>query len=179
MDLIDAEGFRANVGIILCNTRRALLMGGRVGQDGWQFPQGGMQAGETPLAAMYRELREEVGLEPDHVEVLGATTDWLRYRLPEQFVRRRSLPVCIGQKQRWFLLRLAADEAALRFDASGTPEFDRLRWVDFWDPVREVIWFKRPVYVRALAELGPLLHPDGVPPRPAWWDAGWDAGGHE
>jgi putative (di)nucleoside polyphosphate hydrolase len=174
MDVIDADGYRANVGIILANASGLLLIGGRVGQEGWQFPQGGMQGGETPLAAMYRELHEEVGLAPVQVEVLGSSRDWLRYRLPEQFIRRRSQPLCIGQKQRWFLLRLATDAGALRVDASATPEFDRLRWVDFWDPVREVIWFKRPVYLQALAEFAPLLHPAGPPPRPAWWQADWD-----
>ena len=77
----------------------------RVNRDGWQFPQGGMNTDETPLEAMYRELREETGLLPEHVEVLGATPGWLRYRLPRRCVRRGDRPVCIGQKQVWFLLR--------------------------------------------------------------------------
>jgi putative (di)nucleoside polyphosphate hydrolase len=175
VDLIDRDGFRANVGIILCNAGSSLLVGGRIGQDAWQFPQGGMRAGESPVDAMYRELHEEVGLAPGHVEVLGMTRGWLRYRLPEQFIRRRSQPVCIGQKQRWFLLRMTCDDSRLRLDASSTPEFDRWRWVDFWEPVREVIWFKRAVYVQALDELGPLLFPAGLPRRPAWWRREWEA----
>lgn len=175
MDLIDRDGFRANVGIILCNAGGSLLVGGRIGQDAWQFPQGGMRAGESPVDAMYRELREEIGLAPDHVEVLGTTRGWLRYRLPEQYIRRRSQPVCIGQKQRWFLLRMTCDDSQLCLDASATPEFDRWRWVDFWEPVREVIWFKRAVYVQALDELGPLLFPAGLPTRPAWWRREWEA----
>jgi putative (di)nucleoside polyphosphate hydrolase len=175
VDLIDQDGFRANVGIILCNATASLLVGGRIGQDAWQFPQGGMRAGESLLEAMYRELGEEVGLGPGQVEVLGVTQDWLRYRLPEQFIRRRRLPVCVGQKQRWFLLRMTCDDSRVCLDTSATPEFDRWRWVDFWDPVREVIWFKRQVYVRALDELGPLLFPAGLPARPAWWQSGWAA----
>lgn len=168
MDRIDAEGFRANVGIILCDARGLLLVGGRVGQNAWQFPQGGILVDETPLQAMYRELKEEIGLHAGDVEVLGTTGDWLRYRLPEQYVRRRMRPVCIGQKQRWFLLRLLSDDTRLRLDTTTSPEFDRWRWVEFWDPVREVIWFKRGVYRQALEELGPLLFPAGMPPPPDW-----------
>ena len=174
-DWIDAEGFRANVGIILANAENKLLLGGRVGAKGWQFPQGGMVEGEEPEEAMYRELREEIGLEPDDVEVLGVTSDWLRYRLPDKYIRKHSKPLCIGQKQRWFMLRLVADEARLRFDRGDKPEFDRVRWVPFWRPVNEVIYFKRRVYARALYELGSCVHPEGLPSRPRWWPRRWRA----
>lgn len=172
-DWIDAEGFRANVGIILTNTEGKLLLGGRVGRKGWQFPQGGMFVDEDPVDAMYRELREEIGLEPGDIEVLGVTRDWLRYTLPGRYVRRNSHPVCVGQKQRWFMLRLLADDARLRFDVGDEPEFDRVRWVDFWRPVNEVIYFKRRVYARALHELGSTVYPPGLPPRPRWWPQRW------
>jgi putative (di)nucleoside polyphosphate hydrolase len=174
-DWIDDEGFRANVGIILVNAENKLLLGGRVGAKGWQFPQGGMLQGEEPEQAMYRELREEVGLEPDDVELLGATADWLRYRLPNKYIRKHSKPLCVGQKQRWFILRLVADEERLRFDRGDKPEFDRVRWVPFWRPVNEVIYFKRRVYARALYELGPYVHPEGLPSRPRWWPRRWRA----
>jgi putative (di)nucleoside polyphosphate hydrolase len=174
-DWIDAEGFRANVGIILANSNNKLLLGGRVGAKGWQFPQGGMNEGEEPVDAMYRELREEVGLEKADVEVLDVTSDWLRYKLPDKFIRRHSLPLCIGQKQRWFMLRLRSELDAVRFDRCDTPEFDRVRWVDYWRPVNEVIYFKRRVYVRALHELGLSVHPDGMPPHPRWWPKHWRA----
>ncbi len=172
-DHIDSEGFRANVGIILCNGEGKLLLAGRVGSKGWQFPQGGMMQGESSEQAMYRELHEEVGLTEADVEILGTTNDWLRYRLPKKFVRHHSMPLCIGQKQRWFILRLTADEDRVRFDRSETPEFDRWRWVEFWHPVTEVIYFKRRVYVSALHELGPHLYPNGLPPRPRWWPKRW------
>ena len=174
-DWIDAEGFRANVGIILANAENKLLLGGRVGAKGWQFPQGGMLEGEDPEQAMYRELHEEVGLEADDVDLLGVTRDWLRYRLPDKYVRKRSKPLCIGQKQRWFLLRLTAAEDKVRFDLAEKPEFDRARWVPFWRPVNEVIYFKRRVYARALHELGPCLHPEGLPRQPRWWPKRWRA----
>jgi putative (di)nucleoside polyphosphate hydrolase len=174
-DWIDAEGFRANVGIILANSDNKLMLGGRVGAKGWQFPQGGMLEGEEPVDAMFRELREEVGLEKTDVEVLDCTSDWLRYKLPDKFIRRHSLPLCIGQKQRWFMLRLTADPNAVRFDRCDQPEFDRIRWVDYWRPVNEVIYFKRRVYVRALRELGSSVHPDGLPAQPRWWPNRWRA----
>jgi putative (di)nucleoside polyphosphate hydrolase len=178
-DFIDAEGFRANVGIILCNAQARVLLAGRAGRRGWQFPQGGVHPGESPEAAMYRELEEEVGLREQHVCVVGQTQDWLRYRLPPRYIRRNSLPRCIGQKQLWFLLRLTADDSAVRLDASERPEFDRWRWVDYWRPVKEVIYFKRPVYVRALQELAPALFPEGPPATPGWWPSHWRGAGEE
>ena len=174
-DVIDSDGFRANVGIILANDDGKLLLGGRVGKRGWQFPQGGMQAGESAEEAMFRELHEEVGLTHADVNILAATDDWLRYRLPDRFVRRGSQPLCIGQKQRWFLLRMLGDDDAVCLDAAEKPEFDRFRWVDFWKPVNEVIYFKRRVYARALHELGPHLYPEGLPPQPRWWPKRWRA----
>jgi len=170
---IDAEGYRANVGIILANGEGKLLLAGRVGNKGWQFPQGGMRPQESPEQAMYRELHEEVGLAPSDVEILGCTEDWLRYRLPDRYVRRGSTPLCIGQKQRWFILRFLAEDERVRLDCSDEPEFDRWRWVDFWRPVNDVIYFKRRVYARALHELGPHVYPEGLPPRPRWWPKRW------
>ncbi len=174
-DWIDAEGFRANVGIILTDQCGKLLLAGRAGSKGWQFPQGGMLVGEDPREAMYRELREEVGLERNDVEMLGVTADWLRYRLPDRFIRRNSQPLCIGQKQRWFMLQLLSSADNVRFDLCERPEFDRIRWVDFWRPVNEVIYFKRRVYARALHELGSTVYPQGLPPRPRWWPRRWRA----
>jgi putative (di)nucleoside polyphosphate hydrolase len=174
-DRIDSEGFRENVGIILANDDAKLLLAGRIGNRGWQFPQGGVLHGETLEQAMFRELNEEVGLAPGDVEILGTTRDWLRYRLPDKYVRRGSKPLCIGQKQRWFILRFLGDENRLRLDSSDTPEFDRWRWVEFWRPVNDVIYFKRRVYVRALHELGHHLYPEGLPPQPRWWPKRWRA----
>ena len=175
MDHFDANGFRSNVGIILTRDDGSLLIAGRTRQSGWQFPQGGMLVDETPEQAMYRELGEEVGLAAHDVEVLGTTTDWLAYRLPDKYIRRNSTPRCIGQRQRWFMLRLLVDDARLQLDTTDEPEFDRWKWVDYWRPVKEVIYFKRRVYAAALAELAPLLFADEVPPQPAWWPREWSA----
>jgi len=163
--VIDAEGFRANVGIILCHADGRLFWARRVGgRAGWQFPQGGMQPGETPEQALYRELAEEVGLGAEQVQLLAVSRDWLSYRLPPRYQRHDSQPMCIGQKQRWFLLRSKDDQPQVRFDASPTPEFDDWRWVDYWHPLDEVIFFKRRVYRDALTEFAPAL---GAPPAPA------------
>ncbi len=161
--VIDSDGYRPNVGIVLANHQRQLFWGRRIGQESWQFPQGGIKPHETPEQAMFRELEEEVGLYKHQVELIGYTGDWLRYRLPERFIRHHSKPVCIGQKQVWFLLRLKCRDQELCLDRSSKPEFDGWRWVKYWHPLREVVYFKRQVYSQALKELAPLLFPDGPP----------------
>ncbi len=173
-DWIDAEGYRANVGIVLMRDNGEVFLGQRTGGRGWQFPQGGVRQGEAVEQALYRELQEEIGLTREQVTLTGSTSDWLRYRLPKRYVRRGGRgPVCIGQKQRWFLLRLAIPESTVAFDFKHTsePEFDAWRWSNYWEPVREVIYFKRPVYVRMLAELAAVAFPGGAPPLPDWWQS--------
>lgn len=155
--MIDTRGFRANVGIILTNDEGSLFWARRIGQEAWQFPQGGIQDHETPEEALYRELAEEVGLAPEDVTVIGATRGWLRYWLPRRYVRRNCRPVCIGQKQKWFMLRLLGSEAKVCLDGTPKPEFDSWRWVSYWYPVRQVVPFKREVYRSALQELAPVL----------------------
>ena len=155
--MIDSDGYRPNVGIILSNSDGQVFWARRVGQNAWQFPQGGIDRSESPEDAMYRELMEETGLRPGDVEVLGCTKEWLRYRLPKRYVRRNQNPVCIGQKQIWYMLRMVGEESAVDLSVSDSPEFDHWCWVDYWEPTRKVIFFKRKVYKRALTELEPLL----------------------
>ena len=143
--------------MIVTNGHGQVLWARRIGQDAWQFPQGGIKAHESPQEALFRELDEELGLRPDHVSVIGCTRGWLRYTLPRRFIRRHSSPVCIGQKQVWYLLRLTGAECDVRLDSCSEPEFDHWKWVNYWHPAREVIYFKRHVYRRALKELAPLL----------------------
>lgn len=155
--MIDSEGFRPNVGIILVNSLGQVLWARRVGQDAWQFPQGGIHQDESPEQAMYRELKEEIGLLPEDVELLAVTRGWLRYRLPKRMIRRHSLPMCVGQKQKWFLLRMLSHDSAVRIDQSETPEFDGWQWVSYWYPLGQVVSFKREVYRKAMKELSPKL----------------------
>jgi putative (di)nucleoside polyphosphate hydrolase len=168
-DVIDSDGYRANVGIVLMRGAGEVFLGRRMGGRGWQFPQGGVREGEELEEAVLRELREEVGLHSSDIEVVASTAGWLRYRLPARYVRRHRSPLCIGQKQRWFLLKLLNDEVAFDFGLTAEPEFDAWRWVNYWEPVREVIYFKRPVYAHALTDLARSAFPQGAPPLPAWW----------
>ena len=155
--MIDAEGFRANVGIVIYNHQGQVFWARRYGQHSWQYPQGGIDDGETPEQAMYRELNEEVGLQPEDVEIIAVTKHWLRYKLPKRLIRRDSNPVCIGQKQKWFLLRLRSDDNKVSLNNGGRAEFDDWRWVSYWYPLGKVVSFKRDVYRRALKELS-LFH---------------------
>ncbi len=157
--MIDVNGYRANVGIILRNQSGELLWAKRIGQDAWQFPQGGISENESPEEAMYRELQEEIGLCIDDVAIVARTRGWLRYRLPKRLVRHYSNPVCIGQKQIWFMLNLVGDENKVRFDLTENPEFDFWRWIDYWSPLKEVVAFKRNVYKRALKEFESYVLP--------------------
>ena len=160
--MLDREGYRPNVGIVLLNSRNEVFWGKRVGQHSWQFPQGGIQHGESPEQAMYRELHEEVGLLPEHVQIIGRTRDWLRYDVPEEYLRRQNSTrvhraAYRGQKQIWFLLRLVGLDSDIQLRASEHPEFDAWRWVPFWIQLDAVIGFKREVYQLALSELARYL----------------------
>ena len=155
--MIDTEGYRANVGIILVNDDGGLFWAKRIGEDAWQFPQGGIRKSESAEQALFRELYEEVGVVEESVEVIGRTEGWLRYKIPEQLIRRHQTPCCIGQKQRWFLLRFTGKESDVCLDSSDKPEFDQWCWIDPIEPPRSVISFKRSVYAEALKELLPLI----------------------
>jgi putative (di)nucleoside polyphosphate hydrolase len=159
--MLDREGFRPNVGIILLNQKNQVFWGKRIRSHSWQFPQGGIDRGESPEQAMYRELHEEVGLQPEHVRVVARTRDWLRYEVPDRYIRRESRGFYRGQKQIWFLLQLTAQDCCLNLRATDHPEFDAWRWHDYWVPLDVVIEFKRGVYELALTELSRFL------PRPA------------
>ena len=150
--MVDADGFRPNVGIIIFNDEGKLLWAKRAGQDAWQFPQGGIQKHEEPEQAALRELYEEVGLEPEDVEIVATSNKWLPYRLPQQYIRQNTHPVCIGQKQKWFLLKLLTDTSKICFDHTEKPEFDHWCWVSYWHPLDQVISFKRDFYRIALEE---------------------------
>ena len=156
--MIDQEGYRPNVGIVILNDNNKVLWAKRAAEDAWQFPQGGINEGESLKEAMYRELMEEVGLSPNHVEIIGKTKDWLRYDVPRQWVRRDSYARYRGQKQIWFLLKFIGKDPDILLTNSQKPEFDSWRWDDFWSPLQQVVDFKREVYEKALNELSAYLH---------------------
>ncbi|ABF09973.1 putative (di)nucleoside polyphosphate hydrolase [Cupriavidus metallidurans] len=164
--MLDREGFRPNVGIILINARNEVFWGKRIGEHSWQFPQGGIKYGETPEQAMFRELHEEVGLLPEHVRIVGRTRDWLRYEVPDKFIRREIRGHYRGQKQIWFLLRMVCRDCDIHLRATDHPEFDAWRWSHYWVPLDAVIEFKRDVYQMALTELSRFLNRGRVPLSP-------------
>ena len=155
--MLDRDGFRPNVGIILLNQKNQVFWGKRIRTHSWQFPQGGIDRGETPEQAMYRELHEEVGLLPEHVAIVARTRDWLRYEVPDRYIRRDARGHYKGQKQIWYLLRLVAQDWHLNLRATSHPEFDAWRWNDYWVPLDVVVEFKRGVYEMALTELARYL----------------------
>jgi len=136
--VIDKDGYRPNIGIIVINKENLALWAKRIGQDAWQFPQ-------------------ELGLKPQDIHILGNTKHWLRYKLPSYFQRKHFKPVCIGQKQKWFLLKLISEDTAVCLEKSDEPEFDDWCWVDYWYPIQQVIHFKRQVYRQALQELAAFI----------------------
>ena len=155
--MLDREGFRPNVGIILLNQRNQVFWGKRLRTHSWQFPQGGIKHGETPEQAMYRELHEEVGLHCEQVRIIARTREWLRYEVPDHFIRRDARGHYKGQKQIWFLLQLMGHDSDMNLRATDHPEFDAWRWNDYWVPLDVVIEFKRNVYEMALTELARFL----------------------
>lgn len=155
--MIDKDGFRQGVGIILVNDKRQIFVAKRVGKVAWQFPQGGIKENETPEQAMYRELKEEIGLHEQDVKMLGCTRRWLKYRLPKRLIRYHSKPLCIGQKQKWFLLQIANSKVQFNLAATDDPEFDAWEWVSYWHPLTQVIIFKRRVYNLVLKEFAKIV----------------------
>lgn len=158
--MLDREGFRPNVGIVLLNRQNRVFWGKRIRSNSWQFPQGGIDPGESPEQAVLRELYEEVGLVANQVRIIGRTRDWLRYEVPERYIRRDSRGHYRGQKQIWFLLQLTGHDSDMNLRSTSHPEFDAWRWNDYWVPLDVVIEFKRGVYEMALTELARFV------PRP-------------
>lgn len=166
--MLDREGYRPNVGIILVNGKNEVFWGKRIREHSWQFPQGGIKHGESPEQAMYRELQEEIGLRQEHVRILGRTRDWLRYEVPKQWIRREWRNTYRGQKQIWFMLRLTGRDTDVSLRASDHPEFDAWRWSDYWVPLDAVIEFKRVVYQQALIELSRFAFRYPADRQPKW-----------
>ena len=150
--MLDKDGFRSNVAIVLGDGMGRVFWAKRIGQSAWQFPQGGVDYKESVEQALFRELYEEIGLTAEDVSVVGRTRRWLRYKIPPNLRRNKGSDVCIGQKQKWFFLKLTSNEEKIRFDVTREPEFDDWRWVTFWHPLNSVVAFKKGVYRAALKE---------------------------
>jgi len=145
--------FRAGVGaMVLDDAGQVLVMRRKGARDGaWQLPQGGIENGEEPLAALYRELREETGLGRGDVEIVASAGEWLAYELPVEY---RNAKTGRGQVQRWFLCRLRAPCEAVRPDGI---EFTAAEWVAPAQLMARAAPFRLPVYRRLMAEFAAHL----------------------
>ena len=151
--MIDIDGYRPNVGIIIINDEKKVLLAKRLNENAWQFPQGGINDKESTEDAMYRELKEEVGLSHKHILVIEKTKGWLRYDVPKNWIRNNSQQRYKGQKQVWFLLKFVGEDTDIFLRNTTKPEFDDWKWVSYWAPLEEVVDFKKSVYKKALSEL--------------------------
>ncbi|MCW5699320.1 MAG: RNA pyrophosphohydrolase [Rhodospirillales bacterium] len=144
--------YRKGVGAIVFDGDGRVLVAKRINTspEAWQLPQGGIRKDEKALKAIYRELLEEIGT--DKVEVLAKSTHKLRYDLPSDIARKIWKGRYRGQEQRWFAFRFLGADTDIDLNASGSPEFDAWRWVDFEELPALAIWFKRSLYEELVAE---------------------------
>lgn len=160
--------YRPNVGAIIVNragdvflARRADLVGrtpDRGSEDGvWQFPQGGIDDGEAPEQALFRELGEEIGT--NDVSVLARHGEWLSYDLPPHLIGRALGGRYRGQTQVWFVVRFNGKDSDIRLDAHLPAEFDAWRWVPIGDVQRFDLGFKRALYARLAEDFAEIIQP--------------------
>jgi putative (di)nucleoside polyphosphate hydrolase len=148
----DLTFYRPNVGVVLFNRAGQVWLGRRAKTDtehNWQFPQGGVDAGEELYDAALRELREETGVHS--VSLLGRTEDWLAYDFPEGWAGSKAMKGWRGQKQVWFALRFEGPDSEVNLNAHPPPEFDAWRWADLAETVDLVVPFKRAAYEQVIA----------------------------
>lgn len=155
--MLDSRGYRLGVGIIILNASNQVFLGRRRELHAWQFPQGGMLRYETPESAMYRELREETGLQASNVIIVTASKSWLEYQFPEYLMRKFANYRCIGQSQKWFLLRLIKQDATIDLFTTTNPEFDAWSWVDWSEPLKRIVFFKQALYQAVMQEFAPFV----------------------
>ncbi|MBL6081297.1 RNA pyrophosphohydrolase [Belnapia sp. T18] len=143
--------YRDNVGAVLFNraglvlvARRADLPNAEGAPGGWQLPQGGMDAGEDPAVAVFREMEEEIGTR--NAEIIAEHPDWLSYDLPSHLLGKALGGRYRGQRQRWFALRFLGEDAEIRLDLDPHPEFDAWRWVPLAELPSLAVSFKREIY---------------------------------
>lgn len=146
-------GYRPCVGILLVNHAGKAWVGRRIdmpaGLSAWQMPQGGIDAGETPMQAALRELCEETGT--DKAEIIAETSDWLYYDLPAPLAGTAWGGRYRGQRQKWFLMRFDGEDVDIDLSRHHA-EFDAWKWVEPEELPGLIVEFKRPVYVAVLEE---------------------------
>ena len=152
----EESNYRLNVGLIIVNNYGKVLICKRKNSNQWQFPQGGIDKGETPIEAAKREIFEEVGIKPSKIKVLGKIKDWVKYEIPKELAKKSFKEKgIVGQKQKWFIFKIKT-EACISFVNDPDNEFDDFAWVSYWRPIALIVSFKKEVYRNVLAELLPI-----------------------
>lgn len=152
----EESNYRLNVGLIIVNTYGKVLICKRKNSNQWQFPQGGIDKGESPIEAAKREIFEEVGIKPSKIKVLGKIKDWVKYEIPKELAKKSfKKKGIVGQKQKWFIFKIKS-EACISFVNDPDNEFDDFAWVSYWHPIALIVSFKKEVYRNVLAELLPI-----------------------
>jgi putative (di)nucleoside polyphosphate hydrolase len=148
--------YRPGVGIMLVNQKGQVFVAQRIDNPGpaWQMPQGGIDAGEEPLQAAWRELHEEVGT--DHARYIGESRDWFTYDLPVELVPQIWKGRFRGQRQKWFVFRFLGTDRDINI-ATEHPEFSSWRWAELDELPGLIVPFKRKLYHDLVAELAPFI----------------------
>lgn len=155
--------YRPCVGIMLINRDGLVWAGNRIQAVDtgspltWQMPQGGIDEGESPREAAFRELKEETGT--DNAEIIGEIADWLVYDLPPHLVGHALKGKYRGQKQKWYAMRFKGADREIDIAADKHQEFSEWAWVPVGELVELIVPFKRGVYEQIVRELGPLAKP--------------------
>ena len=156
--MINEPGYRLNVGLVVINDKGKLLLCKRKNINSWQFPQGGIHLGESPKKAMFRELLEETGLDKKSVEIIYVSDHWYDYRIPKKSIRKPANgTTVIGQRQKWFLLKLKGESPNISLAASPEQEFDSWKWIAPDLSIKQVIGFKQDVYEKVISEFMPFI----------------------
>ena len=145
--------YRSNVGIMMVNEKGYVFVGQRLdnNQNAWQMPQGGIDAGEDPETAAYRELLEETGVKKQDVRFVASSSQWLSYDLPEDLIPILWNGKFRGQKQKWFLFKFLGEDGNINI-ATEHPEFSKWKWISKENLLKEIVPFKKSVYENVLKE---------------------------
>ena len=145
--------YRSNVGIMMVNEKGYVFVGQRLdnNQNAWQMPQGGIDAGEDPETAAYRELLEETGVKKQDVRFVASSSQWLSYDLPEDLIPILWNGKFRGQKQKWFLFKFLGEDGDINI-ATEHPEFSKWKWISKENLLKEIVPFKKSVYENVLKE---------------------------
>jgi putative (di)nucleoside polyphosphate hydrolase len=156
-DPIAALPYRPGVGIMLLSAEGSVFVAQRIDMpsDAWQMPQGGIDKGETPIEAAWREMKEEVGT--DRAELLAESHDWYTYDLPRDLAARLWRGRFRGQRQKWFVFRFTGTDRDIDITSHDHPEFSTWRWVSMADLPALIVPFKRPLYQQLVGEFRPLI----------------------